>query len=319
MNIYVTGGSGFLGRSIIEKLEKVEFNGKIHSLDINNIGHSNFIEIDISKKDSFSNISFKTDDIVIHAAARIFNNLPRRSKRKVFFESVNLKGTKNLVNKMKLDGARKLIFISTDMTYGKPIFLPINEKHPQKPLGEYGESKLLAESFILDEIKSGNIVATIFRPRVIMGSGRLGLFQKLFKNIKNNLPVPIFGNGENRYQFISVDDFSDAIIKTIEMQVWNEIFNIGSDNSPRVIDLLRELIKINNSSAYVAKLNSKLLKYSLNFLDYFNISPMYPEQFLIADADFTLDTNHIKRVLNWHPLETDLDILQKAYLESLKV
>ena len=319
MNIYVTGGSGFLGQKIIQKVSEIDLVSSVINLDLFNSGSSEFQKTDITKIESLRKVNFKSNDIVIHAAARIFNDLPKRKLRKKFFDDVNYYGTLNLLDSMLYSGAKKIIFISTDMTYGMPISTPVDEKHPQKPIGEYGLSKLSAEKLIISKTKNQDIKSVIFRPRVIMGSGRLGLFSKLFRNIKYNLPIPIFGEGKNRYQFISVDDFAEAIKKALEQNIWNEIFNIGSNNSPTVAELLTHIIKVNKSKSKLIKLNGSILKSTLNILDKINISPLYPEQYLIADCDYVLDTSKLKRILKWEPNKSDYEILQDAYESFLEL
>ena len=74
-------------------------------------------------------------------------------------------------------GTRHFVFFSTDMTYGVPQTCPVPPDHPQRPLGPYGRSKVEAERLIR---QASAVRATIFRPRLITGPGRLGIFTKLF-------------------------------------------------------------------------------------------------------------------------------------------
>ena len=87
------------------------------------------------------------------------------------------------------------------MTYGTPKTCPVPPDHPQNPLGPYGRSKYAAEKILL---ATESIRATIFRPRLITGPGRLGILGKLFTLIKAGLPVPMIGSGTNRYQMVGV-------------------------------------------------------------------------------------------------------------------
>jgi dTDP-glucose 4,6-dehydratase len=71
---------------------------------------------------------------------------------------------------------------------------------------------------------------SIFRPRLIIGPGRLGILSKLFTLIDANLPVPMIGSGRNPYQFISVFDCAEAARLAWRAGVPNEAYNLGSDN-----------------------------------------------------------------------------------------
>jgi dTDP-glucose 4,6-dehydratase len=87
-------------------------------------------------------------------------------------------------------GADRLVHFTTDMIYGHTVTLPMTEDHPVAPLGEYGLSKLKTEELATDWRERGMRIS-LFRPRLIIGPGRLGILSKLFKLIDWNLPVPM--------------------------------------------------------------------------------------------------------------------------------
>ena len=91
-------------------------------------------------------------------------------------------------------GAPKLVHFTTDMIYGHTVVHPMTEDHPVAPLGEYGLSKLKTEELAAEWRKRGMKIS-LFRPRLIIGPGRLGILEKLFKLIDWNLPVPMIGSG----------------------------------------------------------------------------------------------------------------------------
>ena len=112
----------------------------------------------------------------------------------------------------------------------KPNWEPINFEE-YKGYKEYQDSR---------QVKEQSIKYFIFRPRLIAGPGRYGLFLKLFYLIKNNLPVPLIGDGTNRYQFISVFDCAVALIHSLNPNSVAGIYNLGSDSPPDVNTLLNE-------------------------------------------------------------------------------
>lgn len=309
--IVVIGGSGFLGSDFIETVGI----GDCVNLDIvspknKKIKH---VQCDISKPFSFD---FMPDDIVVHLAARQYH-LPVPEKGTLnFFTDVNVRGTQNILSRMEECGAHMMVYFSTDMVYGYPQFLPITESHPKNPIGEYGQSKKMAEA-ICAEFRQKGFNITIFRPRMIVGKGRLGILVKLFKLIKAGLPVPMIGSGNNHYQMVSVKDCSKAIIKAIERNIPNAEFNLGSKNPPKVKDLLKSLIRTNNSNSILIPTWGAGVKAAIKVFALCGIRIMYKEQYSIADKNYLLSTEFAEKELGWVPEYNDSDMMRNAF-ESFK-
>mgnify|MGYP002876612232 CR=1 FL=1 len=142
-------------------------------------------------------------------------------------------GTVNIIEAMDKAGAKNLVHFTTDMIYGHTVTYPMTEDHPVSPLGEYGQSKLDTEVLAAEWRKRGMNIS-LFRPRLIIGPGRLGILEKLFKLVDMNLPVPMIGSGKNPYQFISVFDCAEAARLAWKAGVPNEAYNLGSLNPPPV-------------------------------------------------------------------------------------
>jgi len=138
------------------------------------------------------------------------------------------------------------VHFTTDMIYGHTVTHPMTEDHPVAPLGEYGWSKQKTEELAVELRKRGMNIS-LFRPRLIIGPGRLGILEKLFKLIDWNLPVPMIGSGKNPYQFISVFDCAEAARAAFKSGVPNEAYNLGSLNPPPVKRLLGDLIRFAGS------------------------------------------------------------------------
>ena len=326
MDIVVTGGSGFVGRVLIPKLLTSFKNSKIINLDRNphKLPNKNYstIQTNITDLSDISRIQLEpsSDYFLIHLAANIFNeDVPSRSSRKKFFFDTNVIGTENVLSIFKGLSLKKACFISTDMVYGTPQSIPIKTSHPLRPNGEYGESKVKAEESIITLSHEQQFDYFIFRPRLIIGPGRLGLLKKLFFLIKNNLPVPMIGSGKNRYQFISVFDCADALIHSLKSNQMNKIFNLGSNNPPTVKNLLLNLIKYADSKSLLIPTFHPVAKILLGILDTANLSLMYPEQYLIADKDYILDTTSLKNELGFMPKDSDQEMLLTGFDSYLTI
>lgn len=165
--------------------------------------------------------------------------------------------------------------------------------------------------------RNDDLNITIFRPRMIIGPGRLGILQKLFTLIKHNLPIPIIGNGSNNYQMISVFDCVSATISAIDKGCPNRTYNLGSKNPPSEIELLQNLITSVGSKSPILKTPGKVVKGILSIFENIGIEIMYKEQYMIADEQYILDTSLTERDLSWKPQYSDTDMLISAYMAWL--
>lgn len=315
MKIILIGSEGFTGKYTYQLLKDYDFD--VFPVDIKT--ENNTYQCDIRYKDQLEKIPINQNDIVVHLAAKQYHkDVPSKNKRNNFFFDTNFYGTKNILEMMVQNKCMNMIYFTTDMVYGKPNNVPVNENHGRNPFGPYGKSKVVSENLCDWYRKNKNFNITIFRPRLIMGPGRLGILEKLFKLIKYNLPVPLIGNGKNYYQMISVYDCALAILLAIKSGIPNENFNLGSLNPPNVESLLKNLIKKVNSKSFILKTPAKIVKSILRFMDDLDLSIMYPEQFMIADENYLLDISKAQNILNWVPQYNDQDMIFDAYKYFIK-
>ena len=317
MRHIIFGGDGFVGRHLAPKLLADGHDvivGDIVKSDLAHYRQARFVTCDVTDPGSVANVAVRPDDMVYNLSAKMLSPIQVRAKRHDFFFPVNYHGTENIIHAMDKAGAKQLVHFTTDMIYGHTVTYPMTEEHPVAPLGEYGWSKLKTEELAAEWRRKGMSIS-LFRPRLIIGPGRLGILEKLFKLIDWNLPVPMIGSGRNPYQFISVFDCAEAARAAWKAGVPNEAYNLGSLNPPPVKKLLGDLVRHAGSRSILVPTPGWAVKRTLDLLDMMNMPLMDPEQYLIADEECVLDVSKGKRDLGWTPQYRDEDMLIAAYKE----
>jgi nucleoside-diphosphate-sugar epimerase len=120
------------------------------------------------------------------------------AKDKALFWSVNRDGMETVLDAALEAGVAKLIYTSSSAVFGVPASNPVTEDTVPSPAEDYGRAKLDGERLCRDFAQRG-LDVTIIRPRTILGSGRLGIFQILFEWIYQGDNIPILGKGDNLY------------------------------------------------------------------------------------------------------------------------
>ena len=309
------GGAGLTGLKIAEEL--IEMNtskSNIIRADLKNSLRKINLQVTLIECDISKNIipKFKKDDVIIHLAARQYHTkIPKRNQLD-WFREVNVVGTKNIINQCIKFNVKGLIYFSTDMVYGIPNYIPLNSAHPKTPIGPYGKSKLEAEMICIESRKRG-LPITILRPRLIMGKGRLGIMEKLFKAISLNRPVPLIGRGNNCYQMVSVEDCSKAAILSVKYNFPNCELNLGSEVGPNIKKLLNFLIHTVNSKSILIPLPAFPLKIILTILEKMGLPILHKEQYKIADKNYIVDISDTYSKIRWKPKQSDTDMIVEAY------
>jgi len=151
MKILVTGGAGFIGSHIVERLLTDGHDvavvddlktGKRANLD----PRARFYEVDIVSTDLGAVLLAERPEVVFHEAAQMSVKVSTDDPR--YDARVNVLGLVNVLEGCVAAGARKVIFASSGATYGSPQYLPIDEDHPQLPESPYGITKMVAEHYL---------------------------------------------------------------------------------------------------------------------------------------------------------------------------
>ena len=321
MRHILIGGHGFLGRELVRQILARPGDSAVvvdlaQAYDIQkklDDPRVSYVAADVSVPGSLDVIEVTPEDVFHHLASRLIIPNRPRFERDAYFRVCVIDGTREILRCMKAADTTSLIFWSTDMVYGPALTIPRPEDHPRHPFGPYGRSKVAAEDLLEPLRLSGELSCTIFRPRLILGPGRLGILEVLFKLIDKGWPVPLIGPGDNRFQFVSVADCARASLMAADAGCPSATFNLGSADSPTVHELMTEFIARSGSQSRLLRTPGRLIKGLLRGLNLVKISPLDPEQFEIADLEVSLDITAAEKELGWVPTESDTALLCAAY------
>lgn len=294
--VLITGGAGFIGSHIVEKLLENNYNviiiDNLSSGSIENIPNSDTLklyQLNIEKDDLELVFQKETPDYVIHLAAQTSVNFS--ISHPYYDANMNVMASIKLLELCKKYNIKKFITASSAAIYGNPKYLPIDENHPTEPMSQYGLSKLTMEKYI----KLSGIPYIIFRFSNAYGprqksskeSGVVAIFNNA---MKNNEPINIYGDGEQIRDFIYVEDIANICIKAINSNVENEIINFSTNKGVS----LNQLFKVMKS----------LYNYTLN-------ANYLPER--IGDIKNSILSNdkayNLLKFTNYTKLEKGLEIL----------
>ena len=254
MNIFVTGGAGFIGSFLTEHLLQNGHNVTVYDSEDNAKRlqklNANFICGDISDLDNLSK-SISGHDVCIHLAAQI--DVLESIKNPLNNNTINISGTRNVLNSCVKNNV-SVIAASTAALYEESKE-PLSESSSIKPKSPYGESKLAMEQILYDYSKIHHINSLSLRIFNVFGKGQnikyAGVITKFLENIRNDKNLTIFGDGNATRDFVSVNDVVDAIvlaIKRIEGKR-GEIINVGSGNSIKISELAKMMISISGKDS----------------------------------------------------------------------
>lgn len=312
----IFGGDGFVGRYIARDL--VARGDTVIIADLNKsdmpiYDHVEHMTVDVRDLEAVKSVGLTADDMVYNMAARLLMPPVKKKHRHDAFFPVHVDGTRNILTAISEAGGSRLVQFSTDMVYGRSeVPPPIPTSHPKKPIDAYGQSKKACED-VCEEWREKGINISIFRPRMVMGPGRLGLLANLFKLVKSGLPVPTIGSGKNRYQFVSVFDCASFAIQAGDEGCPNGAWNLGSVDNPSTKNVLKALIEHAGTGSFVIPTPAFAVKAVLGALDYMDMTLLTKEQYAIADEDYVVDVEDLRDAFGRVPEGSDEDMIIEAW------
>jgi len=262
MNIVITGGSGFVGSYLCERLINDGHNlivvdnlltGSTENIrDLMDNENFSFIEHDVQNHIEIEN---KVDYVLHFASAASPKAYTEHPVNTLKAGSI---GTLNTLGLAKKHNSQYLL-ASTSEVYGDPLISPQNEEYwgNVNPNGErsmYDEAKRFAEAAVATYSRSYDIKAKIVRifntygPRMQLNDGRV-VTNFIFQALQDN-NITIYGDGSQTRSFSYVEDTVDGIISLMQSNEY-DVFNIGNPNEITVLELAQKIIELTNSKSEI--------------------------------------------------------------------
>ena len=254
MKTIVTGGCGFIGSHLVERLINDGHSvvvidnlstGRLENLAaIKNHSELRFIRADISNSEEISNL-FRDVDWVFHLAA-LANIVPSIEKPSEYYQS-NVQGTFNVLEASRKANAKRFIYVASSSSYGIPDEYPTKETSEIKPQYPYALTKHMGEELVMHWAQIYKLKAISLRLFNVYGprartSGTYGAVFGVFLAQKlANKPYTVVGDGKQSRDFTFVSDVVDAMIKAVESSIFAEAINIGSENTYSINALVKIL------------------------------------------------------------------------------
>lgn len=265
-NILVTGGAGFIGSCLAEKLIEDKNNyvvivddlstGYLRNLDFKGSTNWRFIKCDVNEYRDISQVMLSFQfDYVFHYAAVVGVKRTQEYPVKVLSD---IKGIDNILKLSKNSGVKRVYFSSSSEVYGEPTELPQNEETtPLNSRLPYAVVKNLAEAYLKSYNKEYGLEYTIFRFFNTYGPKQSTDFvmSRFIKLAYRNEDISIYGDGLQTRTFCYIDDNIDACVNAFYNNLYiNNVVNIGSDYELPVIELARTIIHMTGSKSVITHL-----------------------------------------------------------------
>ena len=287
MNILLTGSNGFLGKTIVEILQKK------HQI-ITLARSSGDYQLPLDKQ--VPNFKEKFN-LIIHSAGKA-HSVPKTAIEKKQFHQVNVIGTQNLLKGLENSAIpQQFVFISSVAVYGKETGTNITEESPLNAKDAYGMSKIEAEKIIFDWCQKNNVICTILRLPLLVGPNPPGNLGAMIKAIDKGYYFNIAG-GKARKSVVLAKDVAFFIPR---VAIVGGTYNLTDGCHPSFYELSVAIAKcIQRKKSFNLPLSvAKLMGYVGDKLG--DKAPINSGKLRKITSDLTFDDTKAREVAGWKP------------------
>ena len=251
MKVLVTGGAGFIGSHLIDRL--ISLDDEVQVLDNLSSGLKANMSQSMSKNMKFilgdctNTIDvkevMKDVDVLFHLAANAEVRLELNDPKTCFQQ--NIYATHVLLEELRRSNTQTIVFTSTSTVYGDADLIPTPENYPTRPISIYGASKLASEALITSYAHTYGIKTVILRLANIVGprSGHGVIYDFISKLRVNPKELEILGDGTQTKSYLYINDCIDAFIQATEKsEGLTNIFNVGSQDQINVQEIAKLVV-----------------------------------------------------------------------------
>lgn len=311
--ILITGATGFVGKAFLARVLKdselmpvIAVRNK--QADYDNI--EQFIVTDLAQSVDWGEALTNTE-VVVHIAGRAHVLKETAIDPIQAFRAINVEATIELAKQALEMGAKRFIFISSIGVNGNYNNEPFTENDTPSPEGYYALSKYEAEQALLSLTKNTSMELVIIRPPLVYGEGVKANFYSLLKWAYRGIPLPL-GLVKNKRSFVALDNLVDLILTcTRHPQAANQLFLVADDEDLSTPDLLKRSANYMGKSVTLLPVPVCLLQLMATAVGKRNMARQLCNSLQV-------DISKAKTLLNWSPIITVDDALQKTVATFLK-
>lgn len=262
--ILVTGGAGFIGSNLVDLL--LEMGHSVRVLDNLSSGSESNLEKARSFGPSFEFYKSDINDFnslvsftvgvkcIVHLAAQV--SVQYSLSNPIESAGSNVIGFLNVLEAARINKIERCIYASSAAVYGHPTSLPLNEMSTLDPISPYGLEKMINEQYakLYSTIHGISCLGfrffNVYGPRQDPKSSYAGVISKFLERISNNLPITIFGDGQQSRDFVYVTDVAIACAKAVDSPV-NGILCVGTGRSVNLMQLVEKIESVVGKKASI--------------------------------------------------------------------
>ena len=308
-NVLITGGLGFIGSSLARRLVGLgarvtlvdsmipEYGGNLFNIadirdrvtvDLSDVRDSEAMALLIKERDFLFNLAGQTSHL--DSMTDPLTDL-----------NINTAAQLSILEACRLNNRNvRIVFASTRQIYGRPQYLPVDEKHPLNPVDVNGINKLAGEWYHLLYNNVYKIRACALRltnsygPGMRVKDARQTFLGVWIRNLIDDQPIQIFGTGKQSRDFNFIDDVVDAFLLAAgRAESEGQVFNLGHDEHVNLKELAALLVQLNGEGHY-------------------EVVPFPADREVIDIGDYYGDFRKIDNALGWSPKVTLKDGLART-------